>query len=132
MRNRQKSLERLLVVKTQLHALEEAKLADIQRRKLAAEDVRRAMFDLLGDEGKTDSFILGLACRHISRTALSERDLDASEQAQKAALLTRSAQKRSLEKIVKEAEQAADRESERRTLLDIGEKLAGKPQTSLP
>jgi hypothetical protein len=90
------------------------------------------MFDLLGNEEKTDSLILGLACRHISRTARNERDLDAAEQAQKAALLTRSAQRRTLEKIVKDAELAADRESERRTLLDIGERLAGKPATSLP
>jgi hypothetical protein len=132
MRNRQKSLERLLAVKTQLHALEEAKLTEIQRRKLAAAEDRRAMFDLLGNEEKTDSFILGLACRQISRTALSERDLDAAEQTQKAALLTRSAQKRTLEKIVKDAERAADRESERRGLLDIGERLASKPPTSLP
>ncbi len=144
MRNRQKSLERLLAVKTQLHALEEAKLADIRRRKLAAADDKRAMFDLLGNEEKTDSLILGLACRHISRTARNERDLEAAEQAQKAALLTRSAQKKSLEKIVKDATMAVDRESERRTLLDIGERLAGesqslageslagKPPTSLP
>ncbi len=132
MRNRHKSLERLLAVKTQLHRLEEAKLTEIQRRKQLVAEERRAMFNLLGDEEKTDSFILGLACRQITRTDKSERDLDVAESQQKQALLKRSAQKRTLEKIVKEAAQESERESERRTLLDIGEKLAMKPPTSLP
>ncbi len=144
MRNRQKSLERLLAVKTQLHRLEEAKLGEIQRQKQIVVEERQAMFNLLGDEKKTDGFILGLACRHIARTDNSERDLDAAETEQKQALLKRSAQKRALEKIVKEAADAADRDSERRTLLDIGEKLGQKlgqklgeqlaiePPTSLP
>lgn len=132
MRNRHKSLERLLTVKTQLHRLEEAKLTEIQRRKQVVADERRAMFNLLGNEEKTDGFILGLACRQIARTDKSERDLDVAEGLQKQALLKRSAQKRTLEKIVKEAAQAAERDNERQTLLDIGEKLAMKPPTSLP
>lgn len=130
MRERQKSLERLLRVKTQLHSLDEARLGDIQRRKQAMDEERRAMFDLLGDVEKTDGLILGLACRHIARTDARQRDLDIAEQAQKQALLQNGAQKKALEKILKETRQALERDDERRALLDIAEQLAARPPTS--
>lgn len=131
MRNRQKSLQRLLRVKTQLHELEQARLAEIQKGKEAMAEKRRAMFDLLGDDGN-DRFILGLACRQISRADKSERELARAEQAQKQALLQRSAQKKALEKILKETTRALERDAERRVLQEIGERLATRPPTSLP
>jgi hypothetical protein len=127
MRERQKSLERLLQVKTQLHRLEEARLGDLQRRKQAMDEERRAMFDLLGDVEKTDGLILGLACRHIARTDARQRDLDIAEQAQKQALMQRGAQKKALEKILQETRQARARDEERRALLELGEQLAAPP-----
>ncbi len=131
MRERQKSLQRLLAVKEQLHRLEEARLAEIQRRKQALAEERRAMFDMLGNAEKTDSLVLGLACRHITRTDKGERELDAAEKTQKQALLQRTAQKKALEKILKETDQAMDRDAERKTLLEIGEKLAAPRSNSL-
>jgi hypothetical protein len=130
MRERQKSLERLLQVKTQLHRLEEARLTDLQRRRQAMDDERRAMFDFIGDVEKTDSLILGLACRHIKCTDARQRDLDIAEQAQKQALMQRGAQKKALEKILQETRQALERDDERRALLDIADQLAARPPTS--
>ena len=127
MRERQKSLERLLQVKTQLHRLEEARLGDLQRRRQAMDEERRAMFDLIGDVEKTDGLILGLACRHIARTDARQRDLDIAEQAQKQALMQRGAQKKALEKILQETRQARARDDERRALLELAEQLAAPP-----
>ena len=130
MRERQKSLERLLQVKTQLHRLEEARLGDLQRRGRAMDEERRAMFDLIGDVEKTDGLILGLACRHIARTDARQRDLEIAEQAQKQALMQRGAQKKALEKILQETRRTLERDDERRALLDIAERLAAPPPTS--
>jgi hypothetical protein len=130
MRERQKSLERLLELKTQLHHLEEARLGDIQRRKQQIVEERLAMFDLLGNVEKTDGLILGLACRHIAGADRRQRDLEIAEQAQKKALMQRGAQKKALEKILKETLRALERDAERRALLDIAERLAGQPPTS--
>jgi hypothetical protein len=129
MRDRQKSLQRLLAVKSQLHRLEEAQLIETQRRKQALAEDRRAMFDLLGKAEKTDSLLLALACRQIQRTDEGERDLAAAEQAQTLALLHRGAQKKALEKSLTEAKRALDRDAERRFLLELGEALAA-PRTS--
>jgi hypothetical protein len=130
MRERQKSLERLLQVKTQLHNLEEARLGDIQSRKQRIVEERNAMFDLLGNVDKIDGLILGLACRHIAGADRRQHELDIAEQAQKQALMQRGAQKKALEKILKETIEALGRDTERRTLLDIGERLATPPPTS--
>jgi hypothetical protein len=129
MRERQKSLQRLLAVKSQLHRLEEAQLIETQRRKQALAEDRRALFDLLGNAEKADSLMLGLACRQIRRTDEGERDLAAAEKTQTLALLDRSAQKKALEKSLKETKLALDRDAERRILLELGEALAA-PRTS--
>ncbi len=73
MRQRHKSLKRLLHVKNQLHQKEEAELAEIQRQKSEIEAERRAVFDILG--GRDDPFILGLACRHLIQTQRRESEL---------------------------------------------------------
>jgi len=130
MRDRQKSLQRLLAVKSQLHRLEEAQLIETRRRKQALAEDRLAMFELLGKAEKADSFLLGLACRQILRSEASERDLAADEQAQTRALLHRGAQKKALEKILKETKRTLDRDAERRVLLELGETLAASSKTS--
>jgi len=126
MRDRQKSLQRLLAVKSQLHRLEEAQLIETRRQKQALAEDRRAMFDLLGTAEKTDSLLLGLACRQIQRTDEGERDLAAAEKAQTLALMHMSAQKKALEKSLTETKRTLDRDAERRVLLELGEALAAK------
>ncbi|MCW2274939.1 hypothetical protein GJ654_10765 [Rhodoblastus acidophilus] len=124
MRQRHKSLKRLLHVKNQLHQKEEAELAEIQRQKGEIEAERRAVFDILG--GRDDPFILGLACRHLIQTQRRESELHEREQEQKTQLMRRTAQKKSLEKIVEEAGRRIAREDEKLELLEIGERLAAK------
>ncbi len=126
MRDRHKSLQRLLAVKSQLHRLEEARLIETRRRKQALAEDRLAMFDLLGKAEKTDHLLLELACRQIQRTDQGERDLAAAEKDQTLALLNQSAQKKALEKSLKEMKLALDRDAERRVLLELGESLAAK------
>lgn len=131
MRNRQKSLRRLLAAKSQLHRLEEARLIEIQRGKQAVAEEKRALFDLLGDAEKTDSLLFALACGQIARADRRERELDAAEKSQAQAVLHRAAQKKALEKAVKESARALEREDEKRLLLDIGEGLAASNRTSV-
>ncbi|MBB4199390.1 hypothetical protein CCR94_06030 [Rhodoblastus sphagnicola] len=132
MRERHRSLQRLLRVKAQLHQIDEAKLGEIQRRRILVEEEKRALLRMLGDVEKNDSFILGLACRHLIQSERREIDLAAEESAQKAQLLQRSAQKKTLEKIVKETAVSIAREDEKLQLLDIGESLAARASSSLP
>ncbi len=132
MRDRKKSLERLLQVKSQLHKLDEARLEDIRRRKAELDAERRALFDILNDVEKTDPLILGLACRQIAHSRRRETALESEEQEQKTKLFTGAAQKKALEKVVKETARAADREYEKQQLLEIGERLAANGRSSLP
>jgi hypothetical protein len=131
MRQRQKSLDRLLQVNNQLHQLEEARLLETQRKKLAADEEQVRLFGMLGDE-KNDAFLLGLACRQIRNSDARARELGLAEQEQKQALMQRAAQKKALEKIARANALASARDVEKRELLDLGERLAGKLSSSLP
>jgi hypothetical protein len=131
MRERKRSLERLLRVKKQLHKMEEARLDDIRRQKAEIEAEKLALFDILGNVETSDSLVLGLACRHLVQSEKRESDLAAREQAQQAQLLRRTAQKKALEKIVAETARSIARDDEKRQLLDIGERLAEKARSSL-
>jgi hypothetical protein len=111
--------------------MEEAKLDEIQRRKFAMEAEQRALLEMLGDVEKNDQLILGLACRHLVHTQKRESELVVEENEQKSRLLQRAAQKKALEKIVKETAREIDRDDEKRQLLDIGERLAAQAHSSL-
>jgi len=130
MRQRHKTLKRLLDVKEQLHKKEEAALAEIQRKKSEMEAERREVFAILG--ARDDPFILGLACRHLIQTQRREHELSQQEQQQKSELMRRTAQKMALEKIVQESARKVAREDEKLALLEIGERLAAKAGSSLP
>jgi len=132
MRERHRSLERLLRVKNQLQQIEEAKLEEIRRRKAAAEAEKQQLLKMLGDATNNDPLILGLACRHLVRSERVEHELLIEEQAQKAELLRGTAQKKALENIVKETGRTIAREEEKRQLLEIGERLAARAHSSLP
>lgn len=131
MRNRQKNLQRLLDVKTQLQQVEEWKLADLLRRRQEATQERSGLFDILADVEKNDSVILGLACRHLQRADARERKLEQAEAAQKQVVLERGLQRRALEKAVQETSRSLERDGERLRLLELGEKIGAGPSTSL-
>ena len=132
MRERKKSLERLLAVKSKLHRLEEARLADIEKQRRKAQDDQHAMLGFLEEAAWKDPLLLRLACHRVVAAGRGAAALDAEAHAQRQILLHGGAQKRGVEKLLKEAAAALDREEEKRRLLDIGEYLAGKPATSLP
>ena len=136
MRERKKALERLLAVKTKMRELEEARLAAIERQKQEAEEERRAMLGFLGDAGAKDALLLKLACRRVASVERGAAALEARAVSQREQVFQRNAQRRTLEKLVKEAADGLEREEEKRRLLDLGESLAGNqrtnPATSLP
>jgi len=122
----------MLRVKSQLHKMEQAKLDEILRRKSAVEEDKRALLNMLGDVERNDPLILGLACRQLVHSERRERELVAEELAQREELLQRSAQKKTLEKIVKETALTIAREDEKLRLLELGERLASGVRSSLP
>ena len=136
MRERKKALERLLAVKTKMRELEEARLAAIERQKDEAAKERRALLGFLGGAAEKDPLLLKLACRRVASAERGAAALEARAVSQREQVFQRNAQRRTLEKLVKEAADGLEREEEQRRLLDLGESLAGNqrtnPATSLP
>jgi hypothetical protein len=131
MRERKQALERLLAVKTKMRELEEARLAEIERQKAQAQEDRSAMLGFLGDSAAKDALLLKLACRRVVMAERGAAALEAQADSQRRKVVQRNAQRRALEKLLKEADDVLEREEEKRRLLDLGEGLA-IPPTSLP
>lgn len=140
MRERKQALERLLAVKTKMRELEEARLAAIERQKQEAQDERVAMLGFLGDPSAKDALLLKLACRRVASVERGAAALEARAVSQRERVIQRNAQRRALEKLVKEEADRLLREEEKRRLLDLGESVATNlstipstnPPTSLP
>jgi hypothetical protein len=132
MRERKKALERLVAVKTQLHRLEEVRLAEIETLRGQARRDRDAMIGLLDQTEAADRLILSLACKKVVAVERGAARLDAAAAEQRQVLLRHGAQKRSAEKLLKETATAIARDEEKRALFDIAEKIAGASATSLP
>ncbi len=132
MRDRKRTLERLLAVKTKMRELEEARLVEIERQKREAQEERRAMLGFLGDPAAKDAFLLQLACRRVVAAERGAATLEARAKSQQEKVIQRNAQRRALEKLLKEAAAGLEREEEKRRLLDLGESLAKNSPTSLP
>lgn len=132
MRERKKALERLLAVKAQLRELEQARLVEIERHQAKAQDDRDAMLGFLDGVGEKDPLLLSMACRRVVGAARGAAALEAKANAQKEIVLRRSVQKQGVEKLLREAAGALERDEEKRRLLEIGERQAGAPSTSLP
>ena len=132
MRERKKALERLLAVKTKMRELEEARLAAIERQKDEAAKERRALLGFLGGAAEKDPLLLKLACRRVASAERGAAALEARAVAQRERVVERDAQRRALERLVKEAADRIEREEEKRRLLDLGESLAAIRQTNPP
>jgi hypothetical protein len=132
MRERKKSLERLVAVKTQLRQIEEARLVEIEKRGGEARRDRDAMIGFLDRAEANDVLLLHLACKRVAAAERGAATLDAQAVEQRRILLQRGAQTRSAENLLKTASAALAREEEKRALLDIAERLAGPHPTSLP
>jgi hypothetical protein len=132
MRERKKALERLVAVKTQLHRLEEVRLAEIETLRGQARRDRDAMIGLLDQAEAADRLILSLACKKVVAAERGAARLDAAAVEQRQVLLRHGAQKRSAEKLLKATAAALARDEEKRALFDIAEKIAGASATSLP
>ena len=132
MRERKKTLERLVAVKTQLHRLEEVRLVEIETLRGEARRDRDAMIALLDQAEVADRLILSLACKKVVGAERGAARLDAQAAEQRQVLLQHGAQKRSAEKLLKETAAALTQDEEKRALFDIAEKIAGASATSLP
>lgn len=132
MRERKKALERLAEVKRQMEGLEKARMADIEKRRLAAREDRDAMIGFLARPETADALLLGLAGRRTGGAGREAARLEAEAEKQKMRLIERAAQRRGAEELLKKAARTLAQEKEKRALLDLAERLADPRTASLP
>lgn len=132
MRNRLRSLARILKVQDELHRREERNLAVLKQREAALVQERDELLQAL-DRHDTlyGAFIYPMAKR-LRSIDESEARVKSEQQRVSRNILERARQKKRTERLHAGMTGAWQRDEEKRELLDLVERAASAPKTSLP
>lgn len=116
MRDRAKSLKRILEVQRQLHALEELKFARLKQKVAECQTEQRALTEALSGEEALAGLFMDVTVRRIKALQLEESRLIPQVEAQARVLVEHGGRMRNSERLAEEIAVEMRREEERREL----------------
>jgi len=116
MRDRVKSLKRILEVQRHLHSVEELKLARLKHQVIECQSEQRALAAALSDDGALRDLFLDVTARRIRSLQQEESRLAPALEAQARVLLEHGGRMRNSERLAEELAVEVAREDERREL----------------
>lgn len=116
MRDRAKSLKRILEVQRQLHALEELKFARLKQKVAECQNEQRALTEALSGEEALAGLFMDVTVRRIKALQLEESRLIPQVEAQARVLVEHGGRMRNSERLAEEIAVEMRREEERREL----------------
>jgi hypothetical protein len=115
-RDRAKSLKRILEVQRQLHALEELKFARLKQKVAECQNEQRALTEALSGEEALAGLFMDVTVRRIKALQLEESRLIPQVEAQARVLVEHGGRMRNSERLAEEIAVEMRREEERREL----------------
>lgn len=116
MRDRAKSLKRILEVQRQLHALEELKFARLKQQVTECQNEQRALTEALSGEEALAGLFMDVTVRRIKSLQQEESRLIPQVEAQARVLVEHGGRMRNSERLAEEVAVEMRREEERREL----------------
>lgn len=116
MRDRVKSLKRILEVQRHLHSVEELKLARLKQQVLQCQSEQRALAAALSEDGALRDLFLDVTARRIKSLQQEESRLAPQLEAQARVLIEHGGRMRNSERLSEELAVEVAREDERREL----------------
>lgn len=116
MRDRVKSLKRILEVQRHLHNVEELKLARLKQQVLQCQSEQRALAAALSEDGALRDLFLDVTARRIKSLQQEESRLAPALEAQARVLIEHGGRMRNSERLSEELAVEVAREDERREL----------------
>ncbi|WP_334150114.1 hypothetical protein [Hyphomicrobium sp.] len=116
MRDRVKSLKRILEVQRHLHSVEELKLARLKQQVLQCQSEQRALAAALSEDGALRDLFLDVTARRIKSLQQEESRLAPALEAQARVLIEHGGRMRNSERLSEELAVEVAREDERREL----------------
>ncbi len=116
MRDRVKSLKRILEVQRHLHSVEELKLARLKQQVLRCQSEQRELAAALSEDGALRDLFLDVTARRIKSLQQEESRLAPALEAQARVLLAHGGRMRNSERLAEELAVEVAREDERRAL----------------
>lgn len=119
MRDRARSLKRILEVQRHLHSLEELKFARLKQQVTACQDDQRALADALSGEGALAGLFIDVTVRRLKSLQQEEARLSPQVEAQARVLVEHGGRMRNSERLADELAVEVRREDERRALEEL-------------
>ncbi|WP_072395305.1 hypothetical protein [Hyphomicrobium sp. CS1GBMeth3] len=116
MRNRARSLKRILEVQRHLHNVEEVKYARLKQQMTHCQDEQRALTDALAEDGALHSMFMDVTARRVQSLQQQEAKLAPQLDAQARVLVEHGGRMRNSMRLAEELAAEIRREDERREL----------------
>ncbi len=116
MRDRVKSLKRIVDVQRHLHSMEELKFARIQHRLAMCESEQRALTEALSEEGALHGLFMDVTVRRLQSLQQEEAKLKPAAEAQARVLLEQGGRLRNSERLAEDLSAELRRVEEREEL----------------
>lgn len=116
MRDRARSLKRILEVQRHIHSVEELKFARLKQQVARCRDEQRALTEALSEDGALHSLFLDVTVRRIKSLQHEEARLAPQLEAQARVLVEHGGRMRNSERLAEELAVELRREDERREL----------------
>lgn len=116
MRDRARSLKRILEVQRHLHNVEEVKFARLKQRMTHCQEEQRALTDALSDDGALHGMFMDVTARRIQSLQQQEARLAPQLEAQARVLVEHGGRMRNSERLAEELAAEIRREDERQEL----------------
>lgn len=113
MRDRARSLKRILEVQRQLHSLEELKFARLKQELTRCQGEQRALTEALSADGALAGLFIDMTVRRIKSLQLEEAHLEPQVEAQAKVLVEHGGRMRNSERLAAELAVEVRREDER-------------------
>jgi hypothetical protein len=123
--DRARRMRRIFEVQTQLHRLEEVRLAEIERQARDLEEARIEVAHSLGSDSELHGLFVDVMARRLVKLGKEGSALDAAMLQQRAVVLERGSKAKMAEKLAEGLEKQLSQEQQKKLLAEIIERYRG-------
>jgi len=129
---RERKIRRILALQRQLHRLSQWRLGELQRQEEAIQGKQRDLIGALNDDDRLQGLFVGAMAKRLSSLADQEARVAGLKKVQNEDVWAHARRVRQSERLVDLAMLVRRRDAEKKEREDLSERIAARPDASLP
>jgi len=129
---RERKIKRILTLQRQLHRLSQWRLGELQRQEEAIQGKQRDLIGALNDDDRLQGLFVGAMAKRLSSLADQEARVAGLKKVQSEDVWAHARRVRQSERLVDLAMLVRRRDAEKKEREDLSERIAARPDASLP